>query len=77
MNIKNYEFLYPSVAVWEDFNDLNLIEPKNKSRKSFFKGKKASYFSGGGNSAERKEAKKMKRFDVSKIVKLDIIYFSC
>ena len=66
VNIKTYQFLYPSVAVWQDFSDLNLLEPNKKSRKSLLKGKKSSHFSGGGNSAQKKESKKMKRFAISK-----------
>ena len=62
VNVKNYQFTYPSIAVWQDFNDLNLLESKKKSGSNFLKSKKSLYFSEKRNSRKAKESRKMKRF---------------
>jgi len=61
VNVKNYQFTYPSIAVWQDFNDLNLLESKKKSGSNFLKSKKSLYFSEKRNSRKAKESRKMKR----------------
>ena len=62
VNVKNYQFLYPSVALWQDFNDLDLLDSKKKKKsgKSKPKGKKSSYFS-KGRSEGTERPKNMKR----------------
>ena len=64
-NIKNYQFIYPSVAVWQDFNDLNLQEPKKerKSGKRLLKGRKLTNVPEASFSEQKAiNSGKMKRF---------------
>ena len=66
VNVKNYQFTYPSIAVWHDFNDLNLLESKKKPGDHFLKSKKSVYFSEKRNSRKAKGSRKMKRFGTIK-----------
>ena len=37
IHIKNYQFMYPSVAVWEDFDQLQVTKGKKEKSKSLKK----------------------------------------
>lgn len=71
VNVKNYQFLYPSVAVWQDFNDLDLKDSKRKQEKrgkSKSRGKAASgLFQAGFDKEKDRKSGKMKRYCLPKI----------